>query len=184
MSCNLLYEPNVQLLGLLQWNSVTRTFGMSGVLPLSTFVSGNVSIPEMRESLIIAEDCLVMAYTNVQTFQSAVYRATADWSSVNVVGIPAQFQPVAVSNDLMYVISNHKLFRYHQVNYDYEELYTFEPHVGYMIHNFRDRVVVQATVSSLLDANSSPYPTYNTNLDVFFFEYETHSTGNLWKKLH
>ena len=145
---------------------------MLGVIPLSNFTADNVTLDQIRQAITIAEECAVLSFTNLQTNTTAIYRASPDFSEINVVVLPTGWQIQAATNDLMYGISNNKLYRYNRNLFQYDELFTFNPSMVYWMKNAKDRLIVSAKSFSVLDPNPSS-PLLSINLTVFVFNFQT-----------
>ncbi len=109
-----------------------------------------------------------MAFQNGMTNQVAIYRASADWTEINVVVVPSNWNVQAATRDLMYGISNHKLYKYNRNLFQYDELYTFGPSTTYWIKNSQGRILVTSKNSTVIDPTAVP-PVLSSNMKVHVF---------------
>lgn len=74
-----------------------------------------------------------------------VYSAVSNWTRVSfylpannwaIVNVPADWWPQAISDDLIYIISQSNLYKYTATNNSYEEIYSLPQSSSYFIKNY------------------------------------------------
>lgn len=109
-----------------------------------------------------------MAFQNTPTSQISIYRASVDWTEINLVVVPSDWNVQAVTLDLMYGISNHKLYKYNKNLFQYDELYAFNPSMIYWIKNSQGRILVTSKNSTVIDSTAIP-PVLSSNMKIHVF---------------
>jgi hypothetical protein len=100
------------MLGLVRYDREGETFRILSAIPLQNLTQDNVTLDHIRQAIIVGEDCKVLSFTNLGINQTLIYRASVDYTSISVVLTPSNWNIAAATLDLMYGISNNKLYSY------------------------------------------------------------------------
>lgn len=168
-----MYENNTKVLGLVRYNSDAETFRLLAVIPLQNLTQDNVTLDIIRQAIIVGEDCKVLSFTNLGINQTLIYRASADYTSINVVLTPSNWNIAAATLDLMYGISNNKLYSYNEDLGQYDELYTFAPSQRYWMKNSKGRILIAAFNTSVINNTDPNHPLLSINTTVIVLNHKS-----------
>lgn len=155
---------------MLHFSRSESIFKILGALPLSTFTTDTVTLAQIAAMIVVGEDCDVLAFSNGAT--TGIYRASSDWTSINPVTLPANWNSQAASLDLEYGISNNHLYRYNRTTFSFDDVYTFPANQKYQILNSGRRVVIYSSNSSFVNNNTSP-KTISTDFKIYVLHDQT-----------
>ena len=81
---------------------------------------------------------------------TAGYHADATWTTIQTIALPSDWNAQAGSEDMIYAISNNKLYAYNRVTYLYEMKYTLPAFTKFSIRSIGGRILVWGITTTIV----------------------------------
>ena len=140
------------------------------------YVSATFITPAYNASLNATEygvvegglNCDVVKYTPANQSSFTLFKPSSNWTALTPITLPMGWSWQANSEDLMFMVSANKLYKFATSSQTYELVYTFGAFTNYQIFNSDNRVVVAASNSVVFNSSANP-PTSSSNYWLYVF---------------
>lgn len=96
------------------------------------------------------------SFTDRNTSQYTTYRATNNWTQIQIIGAISLASLQATSDDLNYGVYNNSLYRYNPVTFLYDNMFSFGPFQKVTIQNRGKRILLSGSNSVVIDNTTNP----------------------------
>jgi hypothetical protein len=179
LSCNLVYETNLNVFGLLQFNNEAGRVAMIAKAPLSLFPDEvkalvNISLSTFTDKVILGENCNAGFFVTSNDGSGVLYRLSDTRDSLNAITLPAGFNALSMTESAMYGVVQGKVYRYNPTTSDYSLVFTVKPGQGYTIKHVRERLLVSC--HNISNTSNASGESYRISQSVYFLKDENGSS--------